>query len=196
MPSPLISGALVGGSSNQNLTSLRRHALLGLGVMAALVIGLGGWSSTTKVEGAVIANGAVVSESGSRKVQHPEGGIVREILVRNNQQVEAGQLLLTLDDVSVRAELEVVLSQLREGLGVKARLIAESTGASAIDLPDVAGDWPPDPRLSAVLGEQQSLRLSRAKSLDSEVARLNELIGEKQSIIEGYRAQLEAYTAQ
>lgn len=196
MPSPLISGAPVGGSSNQNLTSLRRHALLGLGVMAALVIGLGGWSSTTKVEGAVIANGAVVSESGSRKVQHPEGGIVREILVRNNQQVEAGQLLLTLDDVSVRAELEVVLSQLREGLGVKARLIAESTGASAIDLPDVAGDWPPDPRLSAVLGEQQSLRLSRAKSLDSEVARLNELIGEKQSIIEGYRAQLEAYTAQ
>ena len=196
MPSPLISGAPVGGSSNQNLTSLRRHALLGLGVMAALVIGLGGWSSTTKVEGAVIANGAVVSESGSRKVQHPEGGIVREILVRNNQQVQAGQLLLTLDDVSVRAELEVVLSQLREGLGVKARLIAESTGASAIDLPDVAGDWPPDPRLSAVLGEQQSLRLSRAKSLDSEVARLNELIGEKQSIIEGYRAQLEAYTAQ
>ena len=196
MPSPLISGAPVGGSSNQNLTSLRRHALLGLGVMAALVIGLGGWSSTTKVEGAVIANGAVVSESGSRKVQHPEGGIVREILVRNNQQVEAGQLLLTLDDVSVRAELEVVLSLLREGLGVKARLIAESTGASAIDLPDVAGDWPPDPRLSAVLGEQQSLRLSRAKSLDSEVARLNELIGEKQSIIEGYRAQLEAYTAQ
>ena len=196
MPSPLISGALVGGSSNQNLTSLRQHALLGLGVMAALVIGLGGWSSTTKVEGAVIANGAVVSESGSRKVQHPEGGIVREILVQNNQQVEAGQLLLTLDDVSVRAELEVVLSQLREGLGVKARLIAESTGASAIDLPDVAGDWPPDPRLSAVLGEQQSLRLSRAKSLDSEVARLNELIGEKQSIIEGYRAQLEAYTAQ
>ncbi|MBU1336421.1 MAG: HlyD family type I secretion periplasmic adaptor subunit [Alphaproteobacteria bacterium] len=164
--------------------------------MAALVVGLGGWSSTTKVEGAIIANGAVVSESGSRKVQHPEGGIVRQILVQNNQQVEAGQLLLTLDDVSLRAELEVVLSQLREGLGAKARLTAESTGASAIDLPEVAGHWPPDPRLSAVLGEQQSLRLSRAKSLESEIARLNELIGEKQSVIEGYRAQLEAYTRQ
>lgn len=198
MPSPLLggAGALRGGASDHNLNSLRKHALLGIGVMAALVIGLGGWSATTQVEGAIIANGAVVSEGGSRKVQHPEGGIVREILARNNQHVEAGELLLTLDDVSVRAELEVVLSQLREGLGAKARLTAESMGTSSIELPDVARDWPQDPRLSAVMAEQQSLRLSRAKSLESEVARLKELIGEKQSVIEGYQAQLEAYTSQ
>lgn len=200
MPKSLIntggSLAVLGGGSGANLTSLRRHALLGIGVMAALVFGLGGWSVTTQVEGAIIANGSVVAEGGSRKVQHPEGGIVRQIMVHNNQQVKAGQILVILDDVSVRAELEVVLAQLREGIGAQARLTAESTGASAMQVPDVARNWPPDPRLSAVMGDQQSLRQSRAKSLDSEVARLNELIGEKRSVIDGYKAQLEAYSSQ
>lgn len=201
MLNTLMSGAndrpaLIGGASDRNLTSLRRHAFLGIGVMAALIFGLGGWSATTQVEGAIIANGAVVAEGGSRKVQHPEGGIVHEILVRNNQHVEAGQLLVTLDGVSVRAELEVVLSQLREGFGAKARLTAESSGVSALEVPDLAENWPPDPKLSAVMGEQQSLRLSRTRSRESEVARLKELIDAKQSVIDGYKAQWEAYNNQ
>ncbi|WDR02929.1 biotin/lipoyl-binding protein [Devosia algicola] len=91
-------------TASGNFTSLKNHALLGVGVLVALVIGLGGWAVTTNVEGAVIANGVVVAEGGSRKVQYSEGGIVREILVHNNQHVEAGQVLIQLDDVSIRAE--------------------------------------------------------------------------------------------
>lgn len=178
---------------DRNLKSLRRHAMLGGGVMAALFAGLGGWSATTRVEGAVIANGVVVAEGGSRKVQHSEGGIVREIMVQNNQQVEAGQVLLTLDDVSVRAELEVVLTQLREGLGTQARLTAESTGDTAMSIPAVAADWPLDPKLSVVMGDQQRLRRSRKTSMENEVARLNQLVEEKNSVIDGYNAQLTAY---
>ncbi|ODT82139.1 MAG: hypothetical protein ABS76_09715 [Pelagibacterium sp. SCN 64-44] len=185
-----------GDAVDRNLKSLRRHSVLGLGVIAVLVLGLGGWSAVTRVDGAVIANGVVVAEGGSREVQHPEGGIVRQILVQNNQHVEAGQVLIRLDDVAVRAELEVVRSQLREGLGTQARLAAESTGDMMMQLPDIAASWPLDPKLSVVLANQQQLRQSRKLSLENAVARLNELIAEKSSVIDGYKAQLDAYNEQ
>jgi HlyD family secretion protein len=176
--------------------SLRRHAMLGVAIMIALFLGLGGWSATTWVEGAVIANGVVVAEGGSRKVQHSEGGIVRQIMVQNNQHVEAGQVLLTLDDVSVRAELEVILTQLREGLGTQSRLTAESTDDTVMYVPTVAADWPLDPKLSVVMGQQQRLRQSRKVSMENEVARINQLVEEKHSLINGYTAQLSAYNDQ
>ncbi|MET3926556.1 HlyD family type I secretion periplasmic adaptor subunit [Devosia sp. 2618] len=189
-------GGVPAMAHDRNLKSLRRHALLGIGVMAALVVGLGGWSATTRVQGAVVANGVVVAEGGSRKVQHPEGGIVGQILVENNAHVQAGQVLLTLDDVSVRAELAVVMAQLREALGTQARLAAESSGTSMIHLSPLAADWPVDPDLSVIMAVQQGLRESRKLSLESKVARLNELIAEKGSVIEGYKAQAAAYDSQ
>jgi len=180
------------GGLDRNLKSLRRHALLGVTVIAVLVVGLGGWSMTTRVEGAVIANGVVVAEGGSRRVQHSEGGIVKQILAQNNQAVEAGDVLVRLDDVSVRAELEVVLTQLREGLATQARLTAESTGSRELHIPAVASNWPLDPALSVVLSDQERLRHSRQESMESEVARLNQLVEEKQALIDGYDAQLKA----
>lgn len=181
---------------DRNIKSLRRHSLLGVSVIVALVFGLGGWSAVTSVDGAVIANGVVVAEGGSRKVQHPEGGVVHKILVQNNQEVEAGDVLLTLDDVTARAELEVVLAQLREGLGTQARLTAESTGAATLVMPAVAANWPFDPTLSVIMGDQQGLRQSRKLSLENAVARFKEMITEKRSLIEGYQAQLAAYEQQ
>ena len=188
--------AVIPKGVNSSIGSLRRHAMLGVAIMVALFLGLGGWSATTWVEGAVIANGVVVAEGGSRKVQHSEGGLVRQIMVRNNQHVEAGQVLLTLDDVSVRAELEVVLTQLRESLGTQSRLTAESTDDSVMYVPSVAADWPPDPQLSVVMGQQQRLRQSRKVSMENEVARISQLVEEKQSLIDGYNAQVSAYDDQ
>ena len=179
-----------------NLHSLRRHALLGVGVMAALIFGLGGWSAVTTVEGAVVANGMVTSEGGSRKVQHSEGGIVHQILVRDNQQVDAGQVLLTLDDVSVRAGLEVIMTQLREALGTQARLSAESTGGTSLRAPAVTADWPRDPSLAVVLSDQENLRHSRQASVDSKVGRFDQLVDEKQALIAGYTAQVTALDSQ
>lgn len=181
---------------DRNFKSLRRHAWLGAGMIVALFVGLGGWSATTRVQGAVVANGVVVAEGGSRRVQHPEGGVVGQILVENNEQVEAGQVLLTLDDVSVRAELAVVMAQLREAIGTQARLSAESSGASMIHMSPMAADWPVDPDLSVIMTVQQGLRESRKLSLESKVARLNELIAEKGSVIEGYKGQATAYEQQ
>lgn len=178
------------------LDSLQRHAVLGLTIIAALFLGLGGWVALGQVQGAVIASGIVVVEGGSRKVQHPEGGIVREILVQDNDAVTAGQLLVRLDDVFARAELGVMKTQLREALGTSARLSAESVGSTAMEMPEIPSVLEGDPLLEKAMKDQLRLLLTRKQSLDSSVSRIGELITEKEALIEGQEAQITAYTNQ
>ncbi|WEJ34190.1 HlyD family type I secretion periplasmic adaptor subunit [Devosia sp. SD17-2] len=178
------------------LGSLHRHAVLGLIVVAVLVLGLGGWVALAQVESAVIAQGIVVVEGGSRKVQHPEGGIVREILVADNDEVTTGQLLVRLDDVFAQAELGVMKTQLREALGTSARLSAESVGSTSMTMLKVAGVLEGDPLLEQVLVEQLRLLMTRKQSLDSSVSRIKELMTEKEALIAGQEAQITAYSSQ
>lgn len=178
------------------LGSLHRHAVLGLMVIAVLFLGLGGWVALAQVQGAVIASGIVVVEGGSRKVQHPEGGIVREILVQDNDAVTTGQLLVKLDDVFARAELGVMKTQLREALGTSARLAAESVGSTSMEMPEIPSVLEGDPLLEKAMKDQLRLLLTRKQSLDSSVSRIGELITEKEALIEGQEAQITAYTNQ
>lgn len=176
--------------------SLRRHAGFGVIVMAALILGLGGWAAVTQLAGAVIANGAVVVDGGSRRVQHADPGIVRAIFAKNDDRVEAGQVLVRLDDVAARSQLGVILSQLRDQIATEARLSAESIDAPTMTLPPIVAGWPSDPELASVMGEQEKLRLSRRKSLDSQAAQMDAQMAQKQSEIDGLKAQLDANSRQ
>src|SRR5512134_3860557 len=91
---------------------LRGRLLAGLLVSALLIFGLGGWAASAKLSGAVIATGLIVVDSSVKKVQHPNGGVVGEILVRNGDRVAPGDLLIRLDDTQTKAALGVILSQL------------------------------------------------------------------------------------
>ena len=77
--------------------SLRLYQLLGLLLMLLLFAGIGGWAAFASISGAVIAEARIVVETNPKKLQHPEGGVVSEILVADGARVEAGQLLLRLD---------------------------------------------------------------------------------------------------
>ncbi len=66
-------------------------------VVVVLVGGLGGWAAVTEISGAVVAHGKVAVEANTKAVQHLEGGIVREIAIKEGQTVEQGQVLLRLD---------------------------------------------------------------------------------------------------
>jgi HlyD family secretion protein len=70
-----------------------------------LVVGLGGWAATTEFAGAVIAQGQIVVNSNVKKVQHPTGGIVGELHVRDGDHVKAGDIVVRLDDTQTRASL-------------------------------------------------------------------------------------------
>ena len=100
-----------------------------------LVAGVGGWAATAQLSGAVIAQGQVAVDQRIKAIQHRDGGIVSEIAVREGDDVEAGQVLLRLDDAQTRAELSIVEAQLLEQTVRRARLLAERDLLAGIEFP-------------------------------------------------------------
>ena len=113
--------------------SVRPRLIVGLLVIGVLILAGGGWAGTAQVSGAIIAQGTVVVERHVKKVQHLYGGIVAEINVLDGAVVQAGDILIRLDDTKDRAELGVVQSQIIDLVGRKARLSAERDGLTAIE---------------------------------------------------------------
>lgn len=108
----------------------------GFALAATLVLGCGGWAAMARLEGAVVTTGTVKVDQNLKEVQHRDGGIVKALAVRQGDLVEEGQILATLDDVQIKAELLIVKSQLAEALGRRARLIAERDNLASIAFPE------------------------------------------------------------
>lgn len=88
--------------------SIRRNARVGNALVLILICGCGGWAATTEIAGAVVAAGSLVVESNVKKVQHPTGGVVSEILARTGDRVKAGDVLVRLDQTLADANLAIV----------------------------------------------------------------------------------------
>src|SRR5437762_11093881 len=112
--------------------SIRLHLVIGLAVVLVLAGGLGGWASTARISGALIAQGQVVVDSNVKKVQHPTGGVVGELRVQDGDTVKAGDVLVRLDDTVTRAGLAIVTKGLNGLYARQARLEAEQRGDSAV----------------------------------------------------------------
>ena len=115
--------------------SLRRHVMAGVATVAFLSIGVGGWASTTDIAGAVIAAGQLVVETSVKKVQHPTGGVVGELFVREGDHVKAGDVVVRLDETQTRAELDVILKGLDENAARRARMEAELSDDDKVVFP-------------------------------------------------------------
>src|SRR5215207_8426351 len=85
-------------ANNAPSAIIRRQARFTALVVAALVGGVGGWASFTQINGAIITSGQLVVDSNVKKVQHPVGGIVGELRVREGDRVKAGDILVRLDE--------------------------------------------------------------------------------------------------
>jgi HlyD family secretion protein len=104
----------------------------GILCVVLLAVGLGGWGATAKLKGAVISSGHLRVESQRQVVQHPDGGVVDEILVREGNLVSAGAVLIRLDGTALQSELAVMESQLYELMARRGRLVAEQTDQKSI----------------------------------------------------------------
>jgi HlyD family secretion protein len=93
--------------------ALGRHALAVVAAAVVLVLALGGWAATTEFAGAVIAQGQLVVNSNVKKVQHPTGGVVGELLVREGGRVREGDVVARLDDTQARANLAILVKGAR-----------------------------------------------------------------------------------
>ena len=115
--------------SPETRESIQRHMVAGVTVVLMLVGGVGGWASTTELSGALIAPGSIVVDSNIKKVQHPTGGVVGEVRVRDGDRVKAGDIVVRLDETVTRANLSIVTKGLNELAARKARLEAERDNA-------------------------------------------------------------------
>lgn len=184
------------GSLNSNpkdpYQAIRRLNLIGLAVIVLLVGGIGGWASTMQLAGAVIASGSIVVESNIKKVQHPTGGVVGEILVKEGSPVEEGQVVMRLDDTMTRSTLGVVRSQLDEFTAREARLLAEREGADAIDFPDTLTVRKGEKAVATAITGEEKLFEARNKARAGQRSQLRERIAQSNDEIRGLSAQQDA----
>lgn len=171
---------------------IRRLNLVGLALMVMMVGGFGGWAATTELSGAVIAPGVLVVESNIKKVQHPTGGVVGELLVKEGAPVEAAQVVMRLDDTVTRSTLGVVRSQLDEALAREARLLAEREGSDVVEVPDELTARRAEKAVNSAVQGELKLFDSRRTGRDGQRSQLRERIGQSREEIVGLSALQQA----
>jgi HlyD family secretion protein len=180
-------------TSSGNLhRTIRKLNLIGLSAVALLVLGIGTWAALAQLSGAVIAPGFVVVESNIKKVQHPNGGIVGQIFVKEGSVVEEGQIVVRLDDTVPRANLGIVRSQLDELLARQARLTAERDNAGAIVFPEELTGRSGERQVAAAVGGEQKLFESRRQSRLGQRALLKERVAQIEEEVRGLASQRKA----
>lgn len=159
----------------------------------AFVACVGGWATTTQLAGAVVANGTFVVESYVKSIQHPTGGVVGELLVREGQQVKAGDVLIRLDATQVKANLAIVSKRLDELSTREARLEAERDDKDTITFPSMLLEHERTPDVARAMQGEENLFRSRRDTRISKKAQLAERIKEYEHQIAGLKDQQEAF---
>jgi HlyD family secretion protein len=172
--------------------SIRRQLYAGLAGVIVLAVGLGGWAITTEIAGAVIASGSVVVDSSVKKVQHPTGGVVGQLHVRDGDQVKAGDIVVRLDDTVTRANAAVMAKSLDELRARQARLQAELNDLREIGFPAEVLERSSDATVSRVLAGEQRLFESRRAARAGQKSQLAERIGQLEEQQRGLDEQVGA----
>ncbi|RDJ03271.1 HlyD family type I secretion periplasmic adaptor subunit [Rhizobium grahamii] len=169
---------------SQSEYSMRRLSVLVLGTIALLVGVMGGLAATTEISGAVIAPGSLVVDSYVKSVQHLKGGIVGDLRVKNGDRVDAGQVLIHLDDTQTIANLAIIRKRLDELSARTARLLAERDHAPLITFPtELLARAGEDDVARTMAGERQlfddrmASRQSRKSQLRERIQQLNQEAG-------------------
>jgi HlyD family type I secretion membrane fusion protein len=167
----------------------RVPAIAGYVLIVGTFLVLGGWSAFARLDSAITATGVVSAETNRKTVQHLEGGIVREIHVREGQHVQAGQVLFRLDRTQAKAGYELQRNQLDSAIAQEARLIAERDGQDQIALPQELLDRADDPNVKRAIADQVAQFQERCGSLKGGVQILDAKIDQYQLEIEGLKQE-------
>ena len=172
--------------------AIRKLNVVGSAMVLAFVGCVGGWAATSELAGAVIAPGSIIVETNVKKVQHPTGGVIKEILVKEGSVVEEGEVLVRLDDTVTRSTLGVVRSQLDENNARQARLWAEREGAEALIIPEELIERRSEATVAAAINGEEKLFRSRKAARAGQRAQLRERIAQSNQEVVGLTAQQQA----
>ena len=187
----------------------RRLRWLGIFIVLAVFGGFGTWAMLAPLSSAAHAPGLVAVESYRKTVQHLEGGIVKEIRVRDGQAVQKGQVLMTLEDTQPHAQLEVLRGQYFITLAREARLVAQRDGLEKVTYSRELLANEKDGRVrDAIRVQNQTFRVRRAAN-EGEITLYEQQIGQLQAraaglgsqrlsreqLVASYRSELEDFRA-
>ena len=178
------------------IQEVRGPLVLGLSALALFFVIGGIWAATAPLSGAVIAPGVVSPESSRKTVQHLEGGIIRELKVREGQRVKANELLVIMENVSAQSEVGALTRRLRVLVATEARLRAERTGSATIDFSHPSLSDRTNPDVQASIEAEINQFQTRRENAINRTAILNQRIAQLDKQIDGFRRQLQGVMQQ
>lgn len=177
-------------ASQEVNTDARSQTRLGWWIAIAGVGGFLLWASFAPLDQGVPVSGTVTVATNRKAIQHPTGGVVGEILVKEGDAVKAGQPLVKMNDIQARAQADIARVQYFAARATEARLIAERDGKGSIAFPPELEGEKGNPRVAADIRTQKQLFDSRRAAIQSELAILEEqLAGMRDLAKEGYVAR-------
>lgn len=183
--------------SKKRLGAAGGPLFIGYLTLVVLIGVIGVWSVKARIAGAVIASGMIQVENNRQVLQHPQGGVVGALLARDGDRVEAGDVVLRLDDKLLRSELAIIRNQLNELRARKGRLIAERDESDSVTFdPLLVAQDGGDGEVTLLMEGQSRLFEARRLLLKQETTQIENQIGQTVDQIDGSLAQLEASESQ
>jgi HlyD family type I secretion membrane fusion protein len=170
--------------------SSRRTARFGAVLLGVFLLAFGAWAGTALMSGAIVTAGHFVATGENKIVQHPDGGVIREIKVREGEKVEAGQVLMVLEDTTPKAELRRLVLREARFEAMRVRLQAEAERKTELVWPATFQKSLDDPEMSSMLEAQMSTFLARQNNIQSEVASQQESINALMQRVEAGKIQI------
>ncbi len=182
--------------------SLRKPRLVGLWTLFIIFGVFGGWAAIAPLQSAALASGVVEVKDNRKTVQHLEGGIIDIMHVREGDFVEAGQVIIELDETQDRAQLGMTLGQFLAAKAEEARLLAEQQGLEAVMFPVELLESTDTRAGEAMRGQanvfdtRQRSRLGQVSVLEQRVGQLGSRIQGLQSIKQGKLELIESFSSE
>jgi len=173
-----------------------KYFLMGLFIVGVFFGGFGTWAVTAPLNSAVVAQGVVKIEGNRKSVQHLEGGIVKELRVKEGSVVRAGDIVIVLDDSQARAEYEVYTKQYIVLRASEVRLLAELGGNNALLMPLDLAAHKSDPYFHDIWTGQIKQFEARRGAIEGQRSVIRERISQLESQIDGATGQVKWFTEQ
>ncbi|MBW3507133.1 HlyD family type I secretion periplasmic adaptor subunit [Pseudomonas sp. NKUCC02_KPG] len=181
------SNAKVPGDSNVLQLDDTRYSRLGWLLMLGGFLGFLGWAALAPLDKGVAVSGKVMVSGHRKVVQHPSGGIVERIDVRDGDKVDAGQVLIRLKETPLLGQAQSLRSQFYGSLASEARLNAERDGAASVNFPVELTALATEPEVASNLVLQRQLFDSRRQALLLDQQGVDESIAGAEAQLRGVR---------
>jgi len=176
---------------------MSRPMMIGLLALGILVGGFGGWATLTEISGAIVSSGQIEVDQNRQVVQHPDGGVVKDIYVEEGDAVSVGDVLISLDPSIEESELSIIQGQVFELMARRGRLTAERDGIGAITFdPRLIERAKTDAGIAELMQGQENLFQARVASNAKQIEQLTKRKSQIANQIDGIVAQRAAVATQ